>query len=165
MNDDEKLERAKDFRDISHSNQVVAERRTAELADEFTRLEVQIATILFGIMGFFIKDIPDILAVKFAFFGALLSLIGSLGLGLLHIKCKEGFWNDILNKRVIRFHSWNSVLKKELSYEEAKGVHDGTALEKGNVVGSPMWTWILQTIFLAMAIVLLLTLSAIFIFS
>lgn len=55
MSPQEKDECAKNFRDMSFEGSETASRRGGELSDEFTRLEVQIATILIGFASLFLS--------------------------------------------------------------------------------------------------------------
>jgi len=167
-------ENTRDIRDIMHSNQLSAEQRTSLLADEFTRLEVQIATVLFAFSGIFWSSFSDnlgdfsltaIFVMKISFSFALLSLIGSLTLGLLHLKSAEKFWDTVLHQRIIRLKQWNKVARKEVSFEQADAYHQGTAMEQGSILYSPSWTWIMQSIFLGISILLLYALAMVFLFA
>lgn len=172
MNEQEKIRCAENHRDIALSGQQSAEKRGSELADEFTRLEVQIAAILFVFAGFFEKFTnnavlsPIVLFVLKCFFAlSLILLITSLALGLLHIKRKEKFWDEISNQRFVRHKKWSEAVKGRVTYEEAEAFHTGTGLERGNMLRSPLWTWAIQTTCLAVAVVLLFTLFLVYIFS
>jgi hypothetical protein len=165
VNEDQQLAFAKEFRDISYNDQIVAERGRAELANEFIRLEIQIAAILFGLTSLFIPSMPDILGMKVALALTLFTLLLSLVFGLIHLKRKERFWEDTLNQRIKRFRNWDKVLQRELSYEEARGFHNGSAEGRVQISASPMWMWLMQTIFLGVAVVLIFSLALVFIFS
>jgi len=173
MDEHEKMECAKSHRDITFSGQQSAERRGSELADEFNRLEVQIATILFAFAGFFFSFFTEkaksfsfvvLFLLKFIFASSLFFLILSLTMGLLNIKRKEKFWDEVSNQRLVRYKKWMDAVKKQATFEEAEAFHSGTSLGKGIMISSPIWTWVLQTIFLALAIILLFALLLIFLF-
>jgi hypothetical protein len=170
----QKLACAKDFRDISHENVLMSSRRGAELSDEFTRLEVQIATILFGLASLFLGSFNDanlaafnplgILLMKLTFALSMFFLVASLISGLLHIKRKEKFWDELMIQKNARFLEWDKVVRKIITFEQGDAYHRGTTVDKGNIVSTPVWTWILQTIFLGLAIASLLMLSLVFLF-
>ena len=173
LNEVERKECAKTRLDISLSYQQAAERRGSELADEFTRLEVQIATILFAFSGFFFnffdggeKPFSSIVLflLKFMFASSLFFLISSLAVGLLHLKSKEKFWGDMSKQRITRLQKWLEAVERKTSFEEASAFHEGTGLQKGLSISSPIWSWVIQTICLGLAIILLFTLFLIFLF-
>ena len=174
MTDDEKIQNARDIRDIIQQNLLWAEQRSSGIADEFIRLEVQIATIIFAFASLFATAFngenlegvspQGIFMMKLAFSFSIFSLIASLGFGLLHLKTNERFWDRMLNQRIIRFRKWNSVPRREATFEEASAYHEGTTLEKGLTVSVPDWTWVLQTICLGLAITILFVLVVISLF-
>lgn len=174
LNMSEKLACARDFRDISHENLAHASKRGSELSDEFTRLEVQIATILFTLAGFFLDNFTSEKLVGFspqsiglmrlAFAFSLFFLIASLMAGLLHIKRKEKFWDEIVFQRNARFKKWDDVVRKKTSFEEGASFHSGVAVGNEGVVSSPLWSWVIQTIFLAIALLILFVLAMVFLF-
>jgi hypothetical protein len=153
-----------------------AEGRTAELADKFTELEVQIATILFAFatlfFGFFQGDKANqihhshliLFFLKFIFIISLLLLVLSLAMGLLYLKGKESFWREMFLRRLIRSENWGQVLLGEVPFNEGLAFHEGTALKKGVMIAAPKWPWILQTICLGLAIILLFTLFVVLLF-
>ncbi|KKW11061.1 MAG: hypothetical protein UY50_C0022G0029 [Parcubacteria group bacterium GW2011_GWA2_49_9] len=177
MDEMQKVENARDTRDMLHKNALFAEERSGEAASEFTRLEVQIATFLFTFsslfLGSFIKGLSsfshaEVSAMKWAFACMLFFLIVSLVLGLVHLKRKERFWDEMIHQRIRRWEKWNDASRKRATFEEAEAFHEGAA--KGSVSGAspmvftPNWTWILQTIFLGLGIVLIFAISLIFLF-
>lgn len=174
LTDEQKMHCAIQYRDMSHGGQTTAERRTAELSDEFARLEVQIATILFAFSSLFITIFHDlgkttlptqgVLMMKLAFSFALATLVLSLVFGLIQIKRKEKFWSDILGQRIIRVSKWNDAVKCKCSFDEALAFHEGTALDRGIMTSSPSWAWILQTICLGISIAVLYVLALVYIF-
>jgi hypothetical protein len=176
MSPREEVACARDFRDITHENLQHSSGRGSELADEFTRLEVQIATILFAFAGAFLTTLKGAvlstsfdplgifmlkLAIAASFFFLLLSLIS----GLLHIKRKEKFWDEILLQRSARFDEWDKVVRKKIPFEQGLSFHMGTIAGHDKVLTSPLWTWVLQTIFLGIAVALLFLLAVIILFS
>ena len=169
MTDEEKMQNARDFRDISRANKQYAEQRSEDVAGEFARLEVQIATILLAFTGFFVSSFTgdgklDVFWAKLAISIAIASLIFSLVMGLLQLKRVEHFWDEFLSQRLLRFLEWLKVTEKLTTFEEAKAFHRGTALDKGIVVYAPRWPWILQTVFLGSAVIILFVLFLVFLF-
>ena len=172
IGESEKSEHAKSRRDVAHQGLEFCIRRVAELADEFTRLEVQIATILFAFGGIFLNyfNLPsknfspnEIFLMKIEFVFIIIFLIGSLSLGLLHLKRKEQFWVESLKQRSARYRKWDSVVAGKNSYEEGMSYQEGTSVEK-NIISTPAWSWILQTICLGFAILLIFILFVVFLF-
>lgn len=174
MTEVEKTECAKCKLDLANIDLQFAIRRTSELPDEFTRLEVQIATILLAFAGLFFgffseQKIQDFsyhigLGLKLMFAFGLFSLITSLAVGLLHIKRKEKWWSELLTGSGQRVTYWTKVFEKEATFEQGKSFAKGTALGREGTFSSPLWTWIIQTICLGFAIVLLFILFLIFLF-
>lgn len=176
MNDNEKIECAKDYRDITLKNLLFAERRSSELDDKFTELEVQIATLLLGFSGLFLKyfsvnihelfdSLVLIFFIKIIYALNVFLLILSLVIGIIHITRKEKFWEEQMVVRQLRTIGWNKCIRKEKSFEEAFSYDNGTVLDKGGIIYSPKWTWILQTVFLATAIMLIFVLFLISLFN
>jgi hypothetical protein len=174
MTEPEKLEFAKNNRNLFSEKLTSAEKRTAELADEFTKLEVQIATILFAFMGLFSESFIEglkgysstgIIVMKLAFALIFFFLILSLSLGLVHIKMKEKFWDAFLIQRNNRFAKWEEVVKTTATFEQAEAYQKGTVLGNGaSIISSPSWTWILQTIFLGISVLILFVIFMVFLF-
>jgi hypothetical protein len=168
---EEKMARAVEFTATSYAGAESTESRSSDVALEFIRLEVQIATLLFVFMGFFVnsfvsKDAPlNVFWIKVFLSGSVLSLLLSLLMGLLHLKLEENFWDMMLNQRLLRFLEWTKVTKRETSFEEAEAFHKGTALDRGNMVLVPTWTWVLQSIFLGIGITTLFILFLAYIFT
>lgn len=189
MTDGEKLANARDFRDGLHTNITIAERRTAELSDEFARLELQIATILFAFATLFLGQFRDgsgvasrvvstlatstvptissdgLMIMKLSFAFALACLIASLVFGMIQIKSKEAFWGEMLAQRIMRFRKWHETTKRKVTFEEAEAYYDGTSLDKGIIRDTPAWPWRLQTIFLSFAIAIFYALALVFLFT
>ena len=173
MTELEKIDCAKGYRDILSSEQMFAQSRCSELADEFTRLEVQVAAILVAFAGVFLKffepeasglSLDAILIMKFIYALSVFLLILSLVLGLIHIKRKEKFWDDLMNAKFISMKKWIECLKRKTTFEEAHSYQAGTSLEKGHIVHSPIWTWALQTVCLGLAFILFFVLFIVFLF-
>ncbi len=172
--DDKQRALAKDYRNSTHENLIFASRRGCELSDEFTRLEVQIATILFAFAGLFvgffhgqsIVGLSDgaLLILRLGFATSLFFLIASLLFGLLHIKRKEKFWDDILADRDARYRVWCDAIRADGDFEEAHSFHIGVSRGHTGINRSPTWTWVLQTIFLGIAVAELFTLAMVFLF-
>lgn len=151
------------------------EQRSITIGDEFIRLEVQIATILFTFSSFFLNKFNNkyldfassetLLVMRLAFALSLISLLISLTFGLLHIKTRERFCDQILKQRVLRHRKWTEALEKDTTFKEALAYEDGSKLGPGITVAEPAWTWILQSVCLAVGVVGLLTLALIFLFN
>lgn len=174
MSDTEKMENASQFRDTMFQGVQVAEGRTESVADDFVKLEVTIATLMLGFSSFFLTffspsaiDVPTLglILMKVSFSIGMILLFASLSCGLMYLKTAQSFWNDVLNQRFIRFKMWNKVPKREATFEQALAYHDGTTLEKGNITEVPKWTWILQTVFLGIALAIFVTLVMVYLFS
>ncbi len=168
-----KSESIKNRLEVCLTFQGAAERRCSELADEFTRLEVQIATLLFAFAGFFFNFFNTIskpftpivlFGLKLMFASSLFFLILSLVIGLLHLKNKEKFWEGISIQRLIRLQKWTETLEGEIDFDKALAFHKGTISQNGISVSTPIWSWVIQTICLGIAIVLLFTLFLVFLF-
>ena len=164
---------AKDYRNLSQENVNFACRRGCELADEFSRLEVQIATILFAFAGLFVGFFSDksleglssnLFTLRLAFAFALFFLIASLASGLLHIKRKEKFWDQAMEERIARVRNWNQIIRNDGDFDEGYAFHMGISRGAEGMTSSPLWTWILQTICLGFAVLLLFVLAMVFLF-
>ena len=181
------LEYEQSKRDSTQENLLVSERRIGELSDEFTRLEVQIATILFAFMGFFTSSFGAItnptpsvagtvativvplfspmgtsfvkITIAFVFFFLMLSL----SFGLVHIKRKEFWWCGMMERRVSRHLKWEAATTKDVTIEQAIEYHAGTT-DGTHISSSPKWTWVLQTISLGIAVLGIFTLLMVFLF-
>lgn len=177
MEDERKLDCAKRSIEIAHASELFAERRSSELADEFTRLEVQVAAILIAFGGAYLDFLTDkveqvaaalpntFILIKFMYASSIFFLIASLALGLIHIKRKEKFWDEIMNSRLITLKQWIKTTEGAASYEESSAFQKGVGLEKGNVIFTPKWTWILQTVALGIAVFLFFILFLVFLFT
>lgn len=176
MEDRDKIEYGKGERDISHQSKEFAGKRTSELADEFTRLEVQVAIILITFAGIFLGFFNTKVAgysdnlvffMRFMFAFSLFFLILSLILGLLHIKRKELWWDEMLKHHFYRHRKWLDYLRGpgegKPSFEEAIAYQDGVNLEN-KIYHSPLWSWVLQTISLGFAFILFFVIFLIFLF-
>lgn len=175
MTDRQKYACCQNYRDVNQDKIFMAERRTCELADAFTTLEVQIAVVLFGLVGIFSSfakvDGASVLlsggmGMKISYIAVFVLLIISLAFGLIHIKRRESFWESHMSMRISRHNKWDEAIKRRTTYEEAMAFHHGTANNRMDVISkSPDWTWILQTICLSLAVIILLILFTIFLFS
>lgn len=171
MNDQDKIEEAKDIRFIIHEKEQYSEERSNEAALEFSRLEVQVAVVLLGLTGVFWNtysndlkyNIDSINLIKFCFAFVLFLLVCSLALGLLHLKVTEKFWDHISLTRSMRFNKWHEVILKKTTFEEASAYQDGTRIGNSIMVQVPQWTWVLQSVLLGVAIIIILTMAIVFI--
>jgi hypothetical protein len=164
----EKMEAAKYQRDAARQSVLNAEGYTTSVANAFNSLEVQIAALLLPLIGLFINAVarPEVSQwYKFIFILAAISIILSLVMGLLHLKREEKFFDDSINQKHHRSLEWNKAVERKITYEQALGYHEGTQLAKGQVVSVPIWTWILQTVFLGIGTGLLFIVFAAYLFS
>ena len=74
------------------------------------------------------------------------------------------FWDGILRQRNKRFEGWDLVMKRQLSFEEGVAFQSGTTRSSDGIVTSPRWPWVLQTIFLGVAIFIQLALALVFLY-
>lgn len=171
---EQKFEIAKEYRAVAHEGLVHSSKRGSELSDEYTRLEVQIATVLFAFAGVFFGDFvtdslsmfppAGVVLVKLIFSMGLGFLLASLVSGLLHMKRKEKFWDEMMYNKVAVFKRWNMEGRGEVTFEEARAFQLGVAQGEERVISSPIWTWVLQTIFLGIGIGLLFILGLVLLF-
>lgn len=166
------LEYAKVALDCNHQEKAFSEVRSSQLSDAFTKLEVQIATVLFAFVGLFVKFVDTgyagyqdyaVLLIKLMFAAIVFSLVASLTFGLIQLKRKEQFWNEMMRQKLARFEGWRDVLSGDLSLEAAKALHKGSKLDKGAIRSTPSWPWIMQTIMLGIAVTFMLVLFVIFV--
>jgi|SRR3989344_1160474 len=171
-----KIECIKGCCTFAHEKTIFAEDRSSQLADEFTRIEIQIAAILFAFSSIFINLFSSVnidafppigaIFIKLSFAIALFFLLASLVCGLIHIKMKEGFWNRHIKSRHGIFLKYQDALKNKNSFEDACAYHLGVAGgEMGTVRKSSVYTWLIQTIFLITALLILFILTLVFLFS
>lgn len=175
MSGKEKIESSRDMRETLQRNILFAEDRAAQASDEFTRLEVQIATILFAFLSIFWNSFSksltsfsdgQILSLKVFFAVILLCLITSLIMGLIHLKRSEKFWDGMILQRIRRYDEWTKAARKQVTFEEADAFHEGAVMGKGgHMITAPQWTWILQSVFLGFAVLLILILSLVLLFN
>jgi len=167
LNLDQTRSLTKEYRDLSFEGLSFAARRTGELSDEFARLQTQIAGMLFLFSGLFLGYLGNIpfLSMRIAFAFAIFSLIASLFMGLLHMKRKERFWNETAKGRGIRLSKWQETSDSEGSFEETLAFHKGASEAIATIKAGHPWTWILQTTFLGISIVILFVLAVFFLFS
>lgn len=170
LTNEQQMQCANDLSNFTNLGRLSSIERANSISTEFVRLEVQIATLLFALIGFFINSFVGIgslnyLAAKAGLSFSVFFLILSLVMGLLHLKREERFLDNITRDRSVRFANWRKAAEGEISLGEAKLYHKGTMTEGGMLVSSPQWPWILQTIFLGLGIASLFVLLLTFIFS
>lgn len=164
---EQQLHFAKDYRHFVYEGLSFASRRGHELSDEFMRLEVQIAAILFAFSGIFIgffSGAPS-LWMRSVFASALFFLIASMVAGLFHIKRKERSWDNVVKDRELRFNNWQETIGRNGSFEEARAYEMGISKGIAEVTSPPLWSWILQSVFLGIAAALLLGVTVVLLFS
>jgi hypothetical protein len=176
LSPEDKKNYARDMKSDMHARILLSEQRSAAVSDEFIRLEVQIATILFAFASLFLAklnpslviipnnvvEVPILMKLSFVF--SIFCLMISLACGLLHLKTQESFSDGLLRQRIIRFNKWCQVNSGGTSFEQAQAYHDGTGMELGQTRTAPSWAWILQTICLGLGIVTLFTLMIVYLF-
>lgn len=92
------------------------------------------------------------------------SLTTSLVLGLIELKVKENFWNEMMKQKLTRHDAWKKVLQDDkYSLREAEAVVLGTKQSTGMVRSTRKWPWVLQTVTLGIGAALVLILFLIFI--
>lgn len=176
MTPQQKLEYARMALEISREGTITSSRRGSELSDEFNRLEVQMATIIFTFASLVVRFFEEgtqqfadpilITIANLAYVCSIFFLLISLVLGLLHIKRKEVFWDNVMTSRVARVEKWDEVIRGEAAFEEGRAFQQGTNLGgRAVVLRSPSWTWILQTIFLGLGVFILFVLFVVILIS
>lgn len=170
----DEMQNARDLLGATERDAGWAEQRSMAVSDEFIRLEVQIATVLFAFSSLFISKLtneelgnlsePAMFITKLAFAASLFFLIASFSCGLLHLKNREKFCDKMLTQRERRYKKWLEVTQGKTTFEEAKAFHEGTSLGNGLVIVEPNWTWILQTICLGIGVAGLFILAIVFLF-
>lgn len=174
MESTEKKAYACHMRDMCLDNANMSIKRAAELESEYTRLEVQIAAILFAFSVVFVEKFGELSArhpgvtadtIKIMYAVGIFMLIVSLAMGLLHLKRTAKFWESFIEMRNARYLKWNETIMGSISFEEALAFHQGVSLGKVGLALSPVWTWVLQTVCLGMAVLLFLLFSWYFSFS
>lgn len=155
------------YRDSAYEGVAFASRRSSALSDEFTRLQIQIAAMLFAFSGLFLGFFGNApaLSMRIAFAAALFSLVASLVAGLIHLKRKEYFWDNAVKDRGLRFTKWQETIDREGNVEEAYAFLTGLSHAMTGVKSFPFWTWIAQTTFLGLAVAILFVLAILFLFS
>lgn len=169
LTDQEKMQEARDSRDVFKEGRQFAEHRSEHVADEYIRLQVQIAVLLITFMGFIVGAFLnggalDGFWMKLGACLALLFLVLSLVMGMVQLKRVEWFWDYFLRQRDLRFREWRRVAKREIPFEEAEAFERGTAMGNGNIVNSPRG-WIMQTVFLALGVGILMILFVNYVFT
>lgn len=167
MDENEKIEEAKTMREMLQNSLQYPQERANEASIEFIKLEVQLATLLLGLIAVFWNIYSNHVTtgthlenyVKISFAIVLFLLIGSITLGLLYLKIVEKHWDGITSTRVIRFEKWQEVTRKETSYEKALSFHDGNRAGQGLMIFTPEWPWVFQTIFLGVSLAIIFFLA------
>jgi len=152
----EEIETAKDQRGLWERRFQYSQERKNESSDDFTKLVIHIATILFTLSGVFaisfLENVP--LYLKLVFSLGLLFTFTSLGFGLLHLTKKGDFWDEVTDVNHEGFLRWNEASKGKITNKEALKFCDG--MVKSKKTNSPMWTWQAQIRMLVVGSILLL---------
>src|SRR3990167_949085 len=164
---DQRTHLAKDHRHFVYEGLTFAFQRSHELSNEFMRLEVQIAAVLFAFSAIFLGYVAAVpsLWMRSAFAAALLFLVTSMTLGLFHIKRRERSWDTVAKDRQLKFNKWLEAVSEESGFDETPPYNMGISAGIKTVASPPLWSWILQSIFLGMAAVILFGLALVFLFS
>lgn len=167
LTSDVQRQQAVGYRDSAYEGVAFASKRSSTLSDEFTRIQIQIAAMLFAFSGLFLGFFGNepILSMRTAFAVALFSLIASMVAGLLHLKRKELFWDNAVKDRGLRFTKWQETIDREGNVEEAYAFLTGLSHAMTGVKAFPFWTWVTQTAFLGIAVTILFILAIAFLFS
>lgn len=161
------LHTAKDYRHFVYEGLSFATRRGQELSHEFMRLEVQVAAMLFAFSGLllgYLASVPSIW-MRGAYALALFLLIASIAAGLFHIKRQEQAWDEVIKDRKLRFNHWQDTVNRNGNLEEARAYDMGISKGITEVTSAPLWSWVLQSVFLGTAILLLFGIAIAFLFS
>src|SRR3989338_6568115 len=116
---DQKAHLAKDHRHFVYEGLTFAYQRGHELSNEFMRLEIQIAAVLFAFAAFFlgyVASVPD-LWMRGAFARA----------------------------RQLRLRKWQRAVDEAESFEEARAFDAGVSDGVRAVTSLPLWGWMLQS--------------------
>ena len=178
LSDDQKLAFTQDWREISNDEVMFDQRRGSDISDNFTSLEVQVAAILFAFCGIFVDKFTSTASagtvatfnfspivggiIKFGFAAGVLMLIISFALGLLTLPRKEKFWKTRMERHLAQFRNWNEASRRGKTFEQAREFHAGTVAGMPDIEGTPLWTWILQSITLGIAVLLLFSVFLVF---
>ncbi|OGG80462.1 hypothetical protein A3A39_04150 [Candidatus Kaiserbacteria bacterium RIFCSPLOWO2_01_FULL_54_13] len=166
-NGDQSANLIKEYRHFVHEGLMFASRRRYELSHEFMRLELQISAMLFAFAGLllgFIASLPN-LYIRSGLAAVLFCLAASMACGLYHIKRNEQAWNDEVKDRQLKFNKWQQTIDRGGTFEEARAFHAGVSRGISEVISAPLWSWILQSAFLGLAVALLFGLALTFLFS
>ena len=164
---DQKAHLAKDHRHFVYEGLTFAFQRGHELSNEFMRLEIQIAAVLVAFSAIFLGYVAAVsnLWMRSSFAAALFFLVASMALGLFHIKRRECSWDTVAKDRQLKFNKWLEAVAEEGGFDEARAYNMGISAGIKTVASPPLWSWILQSIFLGMAAVILFGLALVFLFS
>jgi hypothetical protein len=165
--EDDKLEEAKTTRKILQGTIQYPQERANEASIEFIKLEVQLATLLLGLIAVLWNVYTSPLPlgshlqayIKISFAVVLFLLIGSIMLGLLYLKIVEKHWDRITATTASQYRKWREVIRKETSYEKALAFQEGTNANSGPMIYTPEWPWILQTVLLSTSLAIIFFLA------
>ena len=159
------IEEAKAMRLIMQEGAIYSQGRANESSVEFIRLQVQLASLLLALTGIFWnvyypEGDPSLgNYTKIAFALVLFLLIGSITLGLLYLKIVERHWDSITRNNALRFNKWQKVIRGEATYEQGIAFHEGACEEKGLMIYTPDWPWVIQTILLGVSLAIIFCLA------
>lgn len=135
-----------------------AEVRENTYSSKFVDSEIQIASIVLGILGATAllggsSDLINPSVLWIAIVGVLF-LVGSLIIGLWSVSILKRFWSGVMKQQRMTFDIWQGYLLNGGNYKQAdtdsKVVRAGAA----NIVESPNWPHILQTVLLVAGLIL-----------
>ena len=129
------------------SSSQYAETRVNTYNSKFIDLEIQIASIVVGILGAtaFLGQNPS-KSMLWVIISSAGFLIISLLFGLYSIFILKKFWRNILQDQRMKFDIWNNYLLKGGNYEQTFIDTAQISKSSSNIVDSPNWPHILQTV-------------------
>ncbi len=133
-------------------------------SDNFCKMEIELATLVIGLVSFGIfYDKNIFLNIKFEIFLIYLFSFSSLAFGLINYHIKNKFWSETTDKvQKINQEYLNFLRLKndDTKPEDYKCLFEKERLLLEEKKSSKKWPWIIQTILMAINILLLIVISA-----
>lgn len=151
LTDKEKIQLARESREFFWKKREYANDRENKINDALRSLEMQIATIIFALSGIFLQGVLEEKTSTVALVlisGGLSALALSIGFGLINEFLKRRFWKDETEIFHKSFEAFNTVLRKENTFEEALAFQKGLLGGETRRASSPDIPLILQTVLL-----------------
>lgn len=157
MTDEEKIaEKAKLQYDFLHQSIKYAEGRENGYSSKFIDLEIQIASIILGVLGASALWGRNSVEGTWPVVVTVICLVSSLVFGLINIYILRSFWNKIMRSQRARFDIWsNYLLVDNGNFEQAKRDSDQIRLSASSIMESPLWPGIFQSLTLVVGILML----------